>query len=110
VANNSGRAARNTSWLPKIAMLAKSGIVAIIKKPLATPFSTSIELIVLPVIGMMTSMTGIYSRGIFALPNIRLREFPCTFPTRMSRTTNGIAAASSATGLNHPGITLLSSM
>ena len=39
-------------------MLAKSGIIAIMINPLATPFNTSIELMVLPVIGMMTNISG----------------------------------------------------
>ena len=39
--------------------------------PLATPFKTSIELIVLPATGIVTMTSGIYKRGINASPNIR---------------------------------------
>jgi len=38
-----------------------------------TPFRTSIELMVLPTIGMITSINGTYRSGINAFPNIRFR-------------------------------------
>ena len=38
--------------------------LAIIIKPLATPFNTSIELIVLPIIGIMNTTNAMYSNGI----------------------------------------------
>src|ERR671930_2253154 len=59
VPKSNGSAATNTSLLPKMAILTKSGNMAIITNPLATPFKTSIELIVLPATGIMTNINGI---------------------------------------------------
>ena len=73
--------------------------------PLATPFKTSIELIVLPATGIITSTSGIYKRGINASPNIRFKCEPWA-----EKNIIGAADATSATGLNHQGITLLSSI
>jgi hypothetical protein len=105
VPKNNGSAERKTSLLPKIATLNKRGTMVMITNPLATPFKTSIELIVLPAIGIITSTRGIYKRGINASPNIRFKCEPWAEKNIM-----GAADAMSANGLNHPGITLLSSI
>ena len=76
VPKSKGRAAMNISFVPKMAILTKSGIMAMIRNPLATPFKTSIELIVLPAIGIIINMSGIYNNGISAFPIIRLRWLP----------------------------------
>jgi hypothetical protein len=49
---------------PKIAILANSGIDAMITNPLTAPFKTSIEFIVFPTIGSAIKISGIYRSGI----------------------------------------------
>jgi hypothetical protein len=105
VLKNNGSAERKTSLLPKIARLNNRGTMVMTTNPLATPFKTSIELIVLPAIGIITSTSGIYKRGINASPNIRFKCEPWA-----EKNIIGVAAAISANGLNHPGITHLSSI
>ena len=44
--------------------IADNAKLAIVMNPLATPFKTSIELIVLPIIGIMNTTNAMYSNGI----------------------------------------------
>ena len=93
------------SLLPNIAILIRRGIVQIITNPLATPFNTSIELIVFPTIGIITKISGMDNRGMKTAPKIRYRCEP-----KAPRTIKGTAANINASGLNDPGITRLSSI
>ena len=43
--------------------------LAIVVNPLATPFRTSIEFIVFPIIGIMKTISAMYSNGIDTEPN-----------------------------------------
>ena len=74
--NNNGKPMRNTVILPNKITLNNNGIIVIIINPLATPLSTSIEFIVLPTIGIMAKISGIYNIGMKALSNINPRELP----------------------------------
>ncbi len=74
--NNNGKPMRNTVILPNKITLTNNGIIVIIINPLATPLSTSIEFIVLPTIGIMAKISGIYNIGMKALSNINPRELP----------------------------------
>ena len=76
VPNSNGKAMRNTVILPNKITLTNNGIIVIIINPLATPLSTSIEFIVLPTIGIMAKISGIYNIGMKALSNINPRELP----------------------------------
>ena len=79
--------------------------LAIVVNPLATPFSTSIELIVFPIIGIMKTTNAMYSNGIDTEPNNGKLKFESYAPS------NSIGAAqnASARGLNQPPIVFLSS-
>lgn len=76
VPNSNGKAMRNTVILPNKITLTNNGIIVIIINPLATPLNTSIEFIVLPTIGIMAKISGIYSIGMKALSNINPSELP----------------------------------
>ena len=104
VPKKSIRPVRNTSMLPKIAILQSNGTIEISKKPVTTPLKTSIEFIVFPTIGIISNISGIYNIGIKEVPKMR---FKCSLWA--PRNTSGNPAAINATGLNHPGITLISS-
>src|SRR4030066_2328788 len=80
--------------------------LAIVIKPLATPFNTSIELIVLPVTGIITKIIARYNNGIFTSPKSGNARFESYAPSRII----GTAATPKAIGLNQPLITFLSSI
>ena len=80
--------------------------LAIEVNPLATPFRTSIELIVLPITGIMNTISPRYRIGIFTSPNKGNARLVSYAPNSKI----GAAQNASAAGLNHPPITLLSSI
>ena len=80
--------------------------LAIVINPLATPFKTSIELIVLPIIGIMKTTSAMYSNGIWTVPNNGKARFESYAPSSKI----GAAQNARATGLNHPPIVFLSSI
>ena len=74
-------------------------------KPLATPFRTSIELIVFPVIGIIKIINPRYSIGICTSPNNGNERDESYAPRKII----GSAAIARVRGLNQPPITFLSS-
>ena len=80
--------------------------LAIVINPLATPFRTSIELIVFPIIGIINTTNAMYSNGIDTEPNNGNAKFESYAPS------NNIGAAQKAraNGLNQPPIVFLSSI
>ena len=70
--------------------------LAIVVNPLATPFSTSIEFIVFPIIGIINTTNAMYSNGIDTEPNNGNAKFESYAPS------NNIGAAQNAraNGLN----------
>ena len=79
--------------------------LAITIKPLATPLSTSIELIVFPVIGIIKTINPRYNNGICTSPNNGNARSESYAPRKII----GSAAIANVTGLNQPPITFLSS-
>ena len=80
--------------------------LAIVVNPLATPFSTSIEFIVFPMIGIINTTNAMYSNGIDTEPNNGKSKFESYAPSKSI----GAAQNASARGLNQPPIVFLSSI
>ena len=80
--------------------------LAIVINPLATPFNTSIEFIVFPIIGIINTTNAMYNIGIDTEPNNGKSKFESYAPS------NNIGAAQNAraNGLNQPPIVFLSSI
>ena len=79
---------------------------AIVETPLTTPFNTSIELNVFPVIGIMNIISARYSMGIFTDPNNGKSRLESYAPSKII----GTAQNARARGLNQPPIVFLSSI
>ena len=73
--------------------------------PVATPLNTSIEFTVFPASGIDININGMYRIGINTLPKITFNSL-----SYMWKIMRGIEAKINAPGLNHPGITLKSSI
>ena len=74
--------------------------------PLDNPFKISMEFIVFPVTGIMNTINAIYKEGILTEPNRGKSRFESYAPNKSI----GAAQNASATGLNQPPITFLSSI
>ena len=80
--------------------------LAIVINPLATPFRTSIEFTVFPIIGIMKTTSAMYSNGIDTEPNSGKSKFESYAPSKSI----GAAQKARAKGLNQPPIVFLSSI
>ena len=79
--------------------------LAITINPLATPFRTSMEFIVFPVIGIIKTINPRYSNGIWTSSNNGNARSESYAPRKII----GSAAIAKVAGLNQPPITFLSS-